>query len=906
MTGGRRSHLQATGRVILTNLLRFALRIDCDSPPRFDPGGPWSHIASIPMNSRPLLRGAGLCLCAFFSPSGIFGQEVYLIDRKPVLLQTSPTTAVPYPGRGFFAAVEAPTNITLSPPAGTPGPITLLRRGGVFLYERHFSDQAAFDAAFPPGSYQIGDAGISTVTLNVSGAPLSVPPRLLNTTNGTWSSGGVLVVNPAQAATLTFSQFAEYTQSGPAFLEFELWGFTEQTHLIEMSMANRPLLDFAVQAAPLTSVTIPANRLVAGRMYAIQLRFGRIDTLNTTSIPNAIAASVSGADLNIFVFAQAGGAPAAPPAITSQAPSRTVAAGGSTTFTFNYTSTGGNIVHWYRDGFELNDPGRITFSSSRNSATLTSLSPEDNGNYYIHVVNSGGQVLSATATLTVTPAPEPPTPPPSIVGGWSAGDGAANGSSVLTFLKNGYYFHAEDGNPTATPGGQDGMERGTFTWNESTGAFSARTLMDTNGGWGLSNLAAGARITLTGDTLTLTAGARTTVYTRVASTTSALVGSWLFDNPSAVSGAVVFTFLPNGFYFMSDNSDPLGDPNGRKGMERGTYTWDSTTSAFTARTLTDTNGQWGLSHPDRGIPGESRFTLRIEGDIFIFPDPEAPFTLSRVGTPSAPDSRLANLSLRTQVGGPAGMLTVGFVVSGGTSNKPVLIRGIGPALSQFGVTGFLADPALTLFRGATSVGANDNWNGDAQITAISTQVGAFGIPSGTSRDAAIYSTGLAAANYSVQLNGVGPVSGDALVEIYDATPAASLNASSPRLANVSAMTRVGGATGSVLAGFVISGSGPKTVLLRAVGPTLSSFGVSDVISDPQLRLHGSIFADANDNWGGGAALRDAFVSVGAFALPANSRDAAVVATLRPGAYTIEVSGVGTASGTALIEVYEVP
>jgi hypothetical protein len=94
-----------------------------------------------------------------------------------------------------------------------------------------------------------------------------------------------------------------------------------------------------------------------------------------------------------------------------------------------------------------------------------------------------------------------------------------------------------------------------------------------------------------------------------------------------------------------------------------------------------------------------------------------------------------------------------------------------------------------------------------------------------------------------------------------------------------------------------------------VGPTLGEapFGVPGVVPDPELRLFaGERRIEANDNWGGGAALAAAFARVGAFALPAGSRDAALLATLPPGAYTAQVSGVGGTTGVALVEVYEVP
>jgi uncharacterized protein (DUF1800 family) len=133
-------------------------------------------------------------------------------------------------------------------------------------------------------------------------------------------------------------------------------------------------------------------------------------------------------------------------------------------------------------------------------------------------------------------------------------------------------------------------------------------------------------------------------------------------------------------------------------------------------------------------------------------------------------------------------------------------------------------------------------------------------------------------------------------------------AQEPRLANVSTLTRVGTGADVLTAGFVITGTTPRQVVVRAVGPTLTSaFNVSGALADPTLTVFGpdssTLVAASNDNWV--AANAPVFTSVGAFALAAGSRDAAVVTTLAPGSYTAQVSGVGNTTGTAIVEVYEV-
>lgn len=137
--------------------------------------------------------------------------------------------------------------------------------------------------------------------------------------------------------------------------------------------------------------------------------------------------------------------------------------------------------------------------------------------------------------------------------------------------------------------------------------------------------------------------------------------------------------------------------------------------------------------------------------------------------------------------------------------------------------------------------------------------------------------------------------------------AVSLVAAEPpaRLVNLATRVAVGGAAGTPIPGFVLGGAGTKQVLLRAVGPALGGFGVAGTLADPRLSLvNGTTTVGSNDNW----AAADAAVmgGAGAFALPAGSRDAALLVPLRAGAYTVRVGGVGNSTGTALVEIYVVP
>jgi hypothetical protein len=267
-------------------------------------------------------------------------------------------------------------------------------------------------------------------------------------------------------------------------------------------------------------------------------------------------------------------------------------------------------------------------------------------------------------------------------------------------------------------------------------------------------------------------------------------------------------------------------------------------------------------------------------------------------------SRLVNLSVRASAGSEADGLIVGFVVDG-TANKQVLIRGIGPSLRDFGVIGALEDPNLALYSGSTLTASNDDWitNENALlIEGVSAGVGAFGLRE-RGADAALMTT-LKSGAYTAQVSSKDASSGVALVEVYDTAVAAT----GSRLVNLSVRSKVGGAAEAPNVGFVIAGTTPKRVLIRAVGPTLRAFGVTDAIADPQLEVYrGSTMVEQNDNWGGGEVYSGIFSRVGAFGFAdPESRDAVLFTVLDPGAYTVVVSGANGTSGVGLVELYEVP
>ena len=284
--------------------------------------------------------------------------------------------------------------------------------------------------------------------------------------------------------------------------------------------------------------------------------------------------------------------------------------------------------------------------------------------------------------------------------------------------------------------------------------------------------------------------------------------------------------------------------------------------------------------------------------------------------------RMLNLSSRSRVNPGASQLIAGFVI-GGTEPKTVLLRAVGPTLTAFGLTGVLPTARLRLFDGQGNLLREvDGWRGDTATAAAFSRLGAFAL-NDTNTDSALL-TSLAPGAYTMHVvpipdaNGLTPnLAGVALAEIYDAS--FNPRAEYQRLINISTRGTVLSGDDVLIGGFVITGNSPKRVLIRGVGPTLAAFGLGGVLADPTLTLYagGTVFA-RNDNWGTpvtvnttqvaatAAEIIAATQAVGGFALAAGSRDAAIIVTLAPGAYTAHIAGVAGATGTALIEIYEIP
>ena len=240
----------------------------------------------------------------------------------------------------------------------------------------------------------------------------------------------------------------------------------------------------------------------------------------------------------------------------------------------------------------------------------------------------------------------------------------------------------------------------------------------------------------------------------------------------------------------------------------------------------------------------------------------------------------------------------GFIISGSTSKK-IIVRALGPTLAQFGVPGVLQDPVLELYDASNNLIAfDDNWK-DAQQS----EVQASGYAPGADHEAAIVLT-LAPGNYTAVVRGANATIGTALLEVHDLS-----QSSASLITNISTRGVVGTDANAMIGGFIVggglgtNGDGSSEILVRALGPELTGFGIADALLDPTLELrdgNGNL-VDSNDNWK--EAQQSAIQATGL--APGDDREPAILTTLIQGNWTAILRGKNNTTGVGLIEVYRI-
>jgi len=273
--------------------------------------------------------------------------------------------------------------------------------------------------------------------------------------------------------------------------------------------------------------------------------------------------------------------------------------------------------------------------------------------------------------------------------------------------------------------------------------------------------------------------------------------------------------------------------------------------------------------------------------------PRDPTSNPPVGPPPfiPPAEMLGNISTRVIAGTENNQLIGGFIISG-EQPKRVIVRAIGPSLGPLGIPSVLADPILELHGPTGSLlASNDNWRESQEA-----EIEATGIPPEDDLESAIVQT-LNPGAYTAIVRGSDSGAGTALVEVYDLNRTANAT-----LANISTRGAVDVESDVMIGGFIIFGNGGSTrVLIRSIGPSLASVGITNAMPDPTLELrdnNGTLIV-ANDNWRDGPQSEIQETTLA----PTNDLESAIVTTLPSGPYTAVIRERNGQSGIGLFEVY---
>jgi plastocyanin len=381
----------------------------------------------------------------------------------------------------------------------------------------------------------------------------------------------------------------------------------------------------------------------------------------------------------------------------------------------------------------------------------------------------------------------------------------------------------------------------------------------------------------------------------------AIIAPFLVFHPTITRAAMVTVMVgPGGFFFKPPSvTIHTGDSV--------LWTWSSTGHSSTSGSPGMPTGLWDSGIRNQGATFVHTFNTAgsfpyyctphgaccgMVGTVIVSNSTPTPSPTATPTPTPAVTSRLSNISTRASVQTGSGATIAGFIVTG-TDSKTVVLRGLGPTLMQFGITGFLADPTLQLFDGSGHpLWFNDNWKDIQQA-----QIQATGLAPPNDLESAILQV-LQPGNYTAVLSGKNGTTGVGLVEVYDISPGVFAE-----LTNVSTRGFVGTGQQMMIGGFIMSGgNGATQVVVRGLGPTLTQSGVSGALADPVVTLvdgNGNVIQNNND-WKN---TQQAAIQATGLA-PPNDLEAAILATVAAGHYTAILSGNGGGTGIGLVEAYK--
>jgi uncharacterized delta-60 repeat protein len=277
-------------------------------------------------------------------------------------------------------------------------------------------------------------------------------------------------------------------------------------------------------------------------------------------------------------------------------------------------------------------------------------------------------------------------------------------------------------------------------------------------------------------------------------------------------------------------------------------------------------------------------------------------TPTPTSTPGPTPGLVANIATRLSIGTGDDVLIQGFIVQGPAgSTKKVMVRVLGPFLAQFGMADALANPTLEIHDATNAtVATNNDWK-VTQIEGLitgdqSAEISASQLAPDDDLESAIIAN-LPPGNYTAVVRGLGNTTGTGIVDVYD------ISAGSPaRLVNVATRGLIQPGDKLMIAGFIIHNA-PVKAVIRAIGPSLITFGITNALPDTTLQLrdeNGGIVLE-NDNWRTNEQQAQELQNIGL--QPSNDLEAALIATIPPGQYTAQVRGKDEATGIGVVEIY---